>query len=97
MLCNNAPVRIKKLADCLLCQPYIVTLNTDFYAVLVSVFCNHKEIHCAVLNLQFVVFLFSHYVTILLFIVWLSSYIACYNLIEHSSITHFDGGIRDFF
>ena len=35
VLCHNASVHIKKLANCLLCQPYVMILHTDFNAFLV--------------------------------------------------------------
>ena len=54
MLCHNAPVYIKKLCNGLLRQPDIVVLHAHFDPILMGIFREHKEIHCAVADLRFI-------------------------------------------
>ena len=45
---RQAPVYIKKLCNSLLGQPNVVILYPYLNAILMSIFREHKEIHCAV-------------------------------------------------
>ena len=63
MLCHNAPVYIKKLCNGLLRQPDIVILYPYLNAILMDIFREHKEIHCAVADLQFILLGVCHVVS----------------------------------
>ena len=60
MLCHNTPVYIKKLCNGLLGQPDVVILNPYLNSILMCIFREHKEIHCAVADLQFIFFGICH-------------------------------------
>ena len=63
MLCHNAPVYIKKLRNGLLRQPDIVILYPYLDAILMGIFREHKEIHRAVADLQFILLGVCHVVS----------------------------------
>lgn len=63
MLCHNAPVYIKKLCNGLLGQPNVVILYSNLNAILMGIFREHKEIHCAVADLQFILLGVCHIVS----------------------------------
>ncbi len=63
MFCDNASVYIEKLTNRLLCQPNIVILDTNFNSVLMGIFREHKEIHCAVADLRFILLGVCHVVS----------------------------------
>ena len=66
VLCNDAPIHIKKLAYLLLGQPNIAILDSDLYAVFFGVICKNKEVNGAVPNLM-LLFIFVTNVMLVIF------------------------------
>ena len=58
MFCYHAPVHIKQLANCLLCQPYIAILDTHLNPFLAGIFGKNKKIDRTVAYLKFIFFLY---------------------------------------
>ena len=63
VLGHYASVYIKKLCNDLLGQPNIVVLYPYLNAILMGIFREHKEIHCAVADLQLILLGVCHIVS----------------------------------